>query len=406
MGSPVYLFGQPQQQPQQPNLFEALLGKFLQGQQIASYIKSANAEADERKLRSQILKHQLNTMKLEETLQPHKDQQMIYNFLQNKPGQTFGQSAEMPGLANVPQMLGGPGGTMPGQPMGLPPVEAPHPELEVGPGIFARPQNQQQGLQQMLAELGMKNRSDAAGAYAKTSAESAAKQPYELEAIDARAGVDAKKLAEQQRFDVEKLAEQQRFEAEQKGLDRSNSRGIAATNLQAANANRNVERENKLMDDFSRDTKDFAVMDDAYAKIQASAKLGTGPGDIALIYGFMRLQDPGSTVREGEYATAQNSAGIPDRIRAAYNKAIDGEKLAPAVRANFVATAKSTYESVKPRLKMVEAKYQGRAKKVGADPELFKFQSGAEQGGPKVGDRKTFPNGRTGVWDGTGWVAQ
>jgi len=34
----------------------------------------------------------------------------------------------------------------------------------------------------------------------------------------------------------------------------------------------------------------------------------------------MKILDPGSVVREGEFATAQNSAGIPERIRAKYNR--------------------------------------------------------------------------------------
>jgi hypothetical protein len=29
-----------------------------------------------------------------------------------------------------------------------------------------------------------------------------------------------------------------------------------------------------------------------------------------------------------------------------------------------------------------------------------------KKGGPKVGDKKKFPNGKTGVWDGQGWEAQ
>ena len=46
---------------------------------------------------------------------------------------------------------------------------------------------------------------------------------------------------------------------------------------------------------------------------------------------------------------------------------------------------------------------QSRIKGSSSQPQ----QPGAPQGGaPKVGDPKTFPNGKTGVWDGQGYVAQ
>jgi hypothetical protein len=38
--------------------------------------------------------------------------------------------------------------------------------------------------------------------------------------------------------------------------------------------------------------------------------------------------------------------------------------------------------------------------------EFADQQGGSKGGGPKVGDVKTFPNGRKAAWDGRGWVAQ
>jgi hypothetical protein len=78
----------------------------------------------------------------------------------------------------------------------------------------------------------------------------------------------------------------------------------------------------------------------AYSKIVNSAKLGTPAGDVGMIYGFMKIVDPGSTVREGEFATAQNAAGIPERVRQQYNIAISGNKLTPKMREEFLAAAR------------------------------------------------------------------
>ena len=77
----------------------------------------------------------------------------------------------------------------------------------------------------------------------------------------------------------------------------------------------------------------------------ANAEQDTAAADIALIFGFMKQQDPQSTVREGEFATAQNSGGIPDAVRNAYNKAISGQRLQPAQRADFVNTSISAFKT-------------------------------------------------------------
>ena len=57
----------------------------------------------------------------------------------------------------------------------------------------------------------------------------------------------------------------------------------------------------------------------------------------------MKMLDPGSTVREGEFATAANSGGIPAAVINAYNKARDGKMLTPKQRGNFTRQARSQY---------------------------------------------------------------
>jgi len=39
------------------------------------------------------------------------------------------------------------------------------------------------------------------------------------------------------------------------------------------------------------------------------------------------MLDPGSVVRESEFATAQNAAGVPDQVRNMYNKVLSGTRL-------------------------------------------------------------------------------
>ena len=101
----------------------------------------------------------------------------------------------------------------------------------------------------------------------------------------------------------------------------------------------NVHR--KRVETFSKDMKSI---DAAYEKIGRNAKEGTATGDMGMTFGIMKLYDPNSTVREGEYATAKNAAGVPTRILNLYNSSIDGQFLLPEQRKAFLATAKNLYE--------------------------------------------------------------
>ena len=87
----------------------------------------------------------------------------------------------------------------------------------------------------------------------------------------------------------------------------------------------------------------FRDIEEAYSRIRASAESPSASGDLALIFNFMKMLDPGSTVREGEFATAQNAAGVPDRVRAAWNNAQRGERMTPEQRQDFVSRADGLY---------------------------------------------------------------
>lgn len=86
-------------------------------------------------------------------------------------------------------------------------------------------------------------------------------------------------------------------------------------------------------------TKNFIALNDASQKIGTSLKADTAAGDMAAIFAFMKILDPGSTVREGEYANAESARGVPEAIFNLYNRAIAGTKLTPDQRLDFGARA-------------------------------------------------------------------
>ena len=91
--------------------------------------------------------------------------------------------------------------------------------------------------------------------------------------------------------------------------------------------------------------KDFNKVHAAYEKVMEAAK-GTGPADdIALIFGYMKILDPGSTVREGEFATAADAGGIDTKIINLYNRLKTGQRLTPDQRKDFLISAQKTAQS-------------------------------------------------------------
>ena len=94
----------------------------------------------------------------------------------------------------------------------------------------------------------------------------------------------------------------------------------------------------KLRNEFQRlpEVKTFNDADGAYRKMVSVAKNPSPAGDISLVFSFMKLNDPGSTVREGEQAQASNAANVPDRIRNLYNNVLTGQRLTPEQRADFL----------------------------------------------------------------------
>ena len=101
--------------------------------------------------------------------------------------------------------------------------------------------------------------------------------------------------------------------------------------------------ESKLRDTFNKLSAPFYQTAESYQRINNSVKNPSAAGDLALIFNYMKMLDPGSTVREGEFATAQNSASVPEIIRARYNKIINGERLSDETRKDFYERASNLY---------------------------------------------------------------
>ena len=114
---------------------------------------------------------------------------------------------------------------------------------------------------------------------------------------------------------------------------------------EAAGLQRRFTMGSDIKDDFTAATEGFRERADKYQQIQAFADDPSAAGDIAMVFAYMKLLDPGSVVRESEYATAQQAGSIIDRATVGqYNRLIAGERLTPTQRADFANKSKVLYE--------------------------------------------------------------
>jgi hypothetical protein len=171
------------------------------------------------------------------------------------------------------------------------------------------------------------------------------------------------------RISVDPNASREEQEQADKALSKFATQGKASAPQMILSADQKVGNEAKLRDDYRQESKNYLTIRDAFGKVQGAAQSQTGPGDISLIFAYMKILDPGSTVREGEFATAQNAGSIPQRVQAMYNKAINGERLDPTIRNQFVEEAEKIYRQTEANQDKIRKTYGAIASRSNLDPE-------------------------------------
>ena len=157
------------------------------------------------------------------------------------------------------------------------------------------------------------------------------------------------------------------------------NKGIKAAEAAIKASDSLFDKERKLSREFekSKTVERTNVITEAISKIrEQGTRETTGVDDIALIFQYMKLLDPASTVRESEYANAANAGSIPEDIWRRYNRLKGGdEKLHPTVRARMLETSEGVYTAQSEEFKKLEGRYRRLAKSYGVNPEnLFMSQ--------------------------------
>lgn len=103
----------------------------------------------------------------------------------------------------------------------------------------------------------------------------------------------------------------------------------------------------QLSDDFTKQSAPYTEVEASYRQIKNLTTPNvkhTPQDDLGVIFSFMHMLDPASTVREGEQKLASHTASIPSWIQNAYDRVINRNILGDDERRQFVATAEQVFQ--------------------------------------------------------------
>jgi len=178
-----------------------------------------------------------------------------------------------------------------------------------------------------------------------------------------------------------------------------------------------------------QEIQDLRKVQSAFFKLQNVLdpnKLSTPQTDQAAIFSWMKILDPGSTVRDTEYATSENARGVPDTIKNYWNKVVKGLILTPEQRIKLAQASEDVYlGQVQSAIPTIE-QFVDTESRIGAavgsvvpqqDVDLLNRvnrrakpaigRSTPAAGGsapPSAGTQRVVQNGVTFQWDGSKYV--
>lgn len=229
--------------------------------------------------------------------------------------------------------------------------------------------------------------------------------------FDYEKGRDAEKFAYEKDRDTKTDAWRQREADENQEIRREGiaasregseaMRAIAGANLGLGlrKEARDVESQapkaaTELRKEFNQlpEVKQFGEVSTAFQKVKAAASDPSAAGDLSAIFAYMKMLDPGSSVREGEFANAQNAGGIDTKIVAAYNNVRNGQRLTPEQRADFINQAERLFQTHKAQYDGQVARYRSLAERNRTNPDdvIAAGQATTSSSGPV---KMRFPDG-------------
>jgi hypothetical protein len=228
---------------------------------------------------------------------------------------------------------------------------------------------------EQAGNLGVLSGDPVLGAFGRTQQKSAQNMDAgSLRALTLRQG--------EERLNLQKQEGERKIEqfAQKHGLDVQKVRAAIAQGWKGLDlreqelSDRGTERVQKqeagLRDEYYQlpAVKQFTGIQDAYNQVRTAASNPSGVNDLALIFGLMKMLDPGVSVMEGDVQNVKKTAGIPDQIYGLFSRARDGQQFSPEQKQQILRTAEQVYETRKRTVDGLKSNYRTLASQTGVDP--------------------------------------
>jgi hypothetical protein len=169
---------------------------------------------------------------------------------------------------------------------------------------------------------------------------------------------------------------------------------LSASKAERAAARSGTMEEDRLRKEYLSHPlyKNMADINKAYTAVENNPGIG-GPAQQALVFQFSKILDPGSVVRETEYAQSAANAGKIAQAENFFNRLKSGETLQPEQIALMKDVARNLVESARAQLDVHNDTYTQLSINKGVSPKnviIDPFYKGKEKkqsaGAPKVGE--------------------
>lgn len=174
--------------------------------------------------------------------------------------------------------------------------------------------------------------------------------------------------------DIGKLTQEQRTKAQQHAQSLEMQQKAAGAPKMSVNVSDPTAVSREVMsirNNYVKEIGDASALASTYQNLLAASNDPNPIGDVTLVFGFYKMIDPTSTVREGEYDTLLKSASIPDRIKNYVRKVQTGEKLTPTQRQEIVNAAYNRIESKRNSVNEAFNVHSKALKTLNLDPNQY-----------------------------------
>lgn len=107
----------------------------------------------------------------------------------------------------------------------------------------------------------------------------------------------------------------------------------------------NFDDMRNVRNDFIKVNAPFMEQQKSFQSLQAAANDPSPAGDLAIAYGFLKILDPGSIVREGEVQLTADAGSLAQRVAGDFKRVFSGERLTDGQREDFILQAGKQFKT-------------------------------------------------------------